>query len=147
MQPHLVRASHKRNTRKRVGRGNGSGSGTYSGRGRKGQNSRSGGGVRPGFEGGQNPLIKGLPHLRGFNNIFRVENQIVNLDGLNRLPAEVVEINPGVLAELGLIDNLNKPIKILGRGEITRILKFNSVKVSESARIKIESLGGSVNEG
>ena len=147
MQVHLVRASHKRNTRKRVGRGNGSGRGTYSGRGRKGQLSRSGGGVRPGFEGGQNPLIKGLPHLRGFKNMFRVENQIVNLDGLTRLPAEVVEINPNVLAEFGLIDTIDKPTKILGRGEITRTVKFNSVKVSQAARAKIESLGGSVNEG
>jgi ribosomal protein L15 len=79
--------------------------------------------------------------------MFRVENQIVNLDGLVRLPSEVVEINPGVLAEFGLIDAINKPTKILGRGEISRPLKFNLVKVSQNAKAKIESLGGSVNEG
>ena len=89
MQAHTVRSAHPRPQRKRVGRGDGSGKGTYSGRGMKGQKARSGGGVRPGFEGGQNPQIKGLPMLRGFKNPFRVEYQVVNVGRLASLPDDV----------------------------------------------------------
>ena len=146
MQAHLVRALHKQRDRKRVGRGNGSGRGTYTGRGRKGQNSRSGGGVRPGFEGGQNPLIKGLPHLRGFNNIFRTEYQVVNLDGLDRLPQEVSEVTPQVLQQHGLVRSTGKPVKVLGRGELRRPLQVQATRFSQSARAKIEAVGGKVQE-
>ena len=142
MQVHLVRPLHKRRHRKRVGRGNGSGRGTYSTRGRKGQNSRSGGGVRPGFEGGQNPLIKGLPRLRGFTHIFRVEYQIVNLDGLSRLPEAVSEVTPQVMVQHGLAHTAGKPIKVLGRGELNRPLQVQATKFSQSARAKIEAAGG-----
>ena len=84
MQVHNVRSAQNRTKRKRVGRGDAS-RGTYSGKGMKGQKARSGGGVRPGFEGGQNPMIKGLPRLRGFKNPFRTEYQVVNVDRLNAL--------------------------------------------------------------
>ena len=86
--------------RKRVGRGDGSGRGTYSGRGIKGQNSRSGGGVRPGFEGGQLPITKALPTLRGFTNIFRKEYSVVNIDRLARFPANT-EVTPGQMMDAG----------------------------------------------
>ncbi len=99
MQVHNVRSAQTRTKRKRVGRGDAS-RGTYSGKGMKGQKARSGGGVRPGFEGGQNPMIKGLPRLRGFKNRFRVEYQVVNVDRLNALPEEINEISPSVLESL-----------------------------------------------
>lgn len=142
MQPHLVRPIHRKKTRKRVGRGNGSGSGTYSGRGMKGQKARSGGGVRPGFEGGQNPLIKGLPMLRGFNNIFRKEYQVVNLDDLARLPEAVTEVNPEVLAQHGFIRTGKRPVKILGGVEFSRKFQFVGLRYSQTARAKIEAAGG-----
>ena len=143
MQVHNVRPVHQRKDRKRVGRGNGSGSGTYSGRGRKGQKARAGGGVRPGFEGGQNPLIKGLPMMRGFHNPFRVEYQAVNLDRLNALPESVIEVNPTVLARLRLVRHADKPVKILGQGEIEKALSVTAHKFSKSAQAKIEAAGGS----
>ena len=147
MQVHNVRPVHARKDRKRVGRGNGSGSGTYSGRGMKGQKARSGGGVRPGFEGGQNPLIKGLPMLRGFHNPFRVEYQVVNLARLNALPESVTEVNPADLARLRLVRHADKPVKVLGRGELGRAMSVTATKFSESARAKIEAAGGTVQEG
>jgi large subunit ribosomal protein L15 len=147
MQVHEVRPVYKRKGRKRVGRGNGSGHGTYSGRGIKGQKARSGGGVRPGFEGGQNPQIKGLPSLRGFTNQFRVEYQVVNLDGLNKLPEGVTEVTPTFLEQQGLVRHANKPVKVLGGGELSRALQVKATKFSSSARAKIEAAGGTVQEG
>jgi large subunit ribosomal protein L15 len=147
MQAHDIRPTQPKKSRKRVGRGNGSGHGTYSGRGIKGQKARSGGGVRPGFEGGQNPLIKGLPALRGFTNPFRVEYQVVNLDGLSKLPEGVSEVTPALLEQHGLVRHANKPIKVLGGGELTRALQVKAVKFSASARAKIEASGGSAQEG
>ena len=91
--------------RKRIGRGDGSGHGSYSGRGMKGQNSRSGGGVRPGFEGGQLPLTKALPSMRGFTNIFRTEYAVVNLDRLTRFPANT-EVTPAQMLQVGIIKDL-----------------------------------------
>ncbi len=146
MQVHNVRATHPRKNRKRVGRGNGSGSGTYSGRGNKGQKSRSGGGVRPGFEGGQNPQIKGLPMLRGFHNPFRVEYQAVNLDSLQRLPDGVTDVTPELLASHRLVRHADKPIKILAQGDVSRALKVSGTKFSSAAKAKIEAAGGSVQE-
>src|SRR4030043_462681 len=118
MQQHNLKppAGAKRN-RKRVGRGDGSGHGSYSGRGCKGQKSRSGGGVRLGFEGGQLPLIKKLPKRRGFTNIFRVEYNIVNVGELNLFQSES-EIGPKELFEVGLIKSPALPTKILGDGDI-----------------------------
>ena len=147
MQAHEVRSAHPRQERKRVGRGNGSGSGTYSGRGNKGQKARSGGGVRPGFEGGQNPQIKGLPMMRGFKNPFRVEYQVVNVAKLQELPDGVAEVTPTVLASLRLVRHADKPIKVLGHGEISRALQVAAIKCSGSAKAKIEAAGGSVREG
>ncbi|MBL76595.1 MAG: 50S ribosomal protein L15 [Chloroflexi bacterium] len=143
MQVHNVRSAQTRTKRKRVGRGDAS-RGTYSGKGMKGQKARSGGGVRPGFEGGQNPMIKGLPRLRGFKNRFRVEYQVVNVDRLNALPEEINEISPSVLESLRVVRHADKPIKILGFGEITRPISISAIKVSATAKVKIESAGGSV---
>ncbi len=146
MQPHQVRPLHNRQSRKRIGRGGGSGTGTYAGRGLKGQKSRAGGGVRPGFEGGQNPQIKGLPMLRGFKNRFRIEYQVVNLDRLSGLPANVTEVTPALLEQHGLVRSASKPIKLLGQGEPDRPLQVQAVKLSKAARSKIEAAGGRVEE-
>ena len=131
--------------RKRIGRGDGSGHGSYSGRGMKGQNSRSGGGVRPGFEGGQNPITKALPKLRGFTNIFRKEFSVVNLDRLGKFPADS-EVNPTLMVEAGLVKNLRRPVKVLGRGEVDIPLQVEAHSFSEAARRKIEAAGGKVTE-
>ena len=145
MQVHTVRSAYARPNRKRVGRGDGS-RGTYSGRGLKGQKARSGGGVHPGFEGGQNPLIKGLPHLRGFKNPFRVEYQVVNLERLASLPEDVADVTPAVLLAHGMVRRGSKPVKVLGDGDLARSLTLSGVKVSSSAKTKIEAAGGSVQE-
>lgn len=146
MQANEVRATHPRQDRKRVGRGNGS-KGTYSGKGMKGQKARSGGGVRVGFEGGQNPQIKGLPMMRGFHNPFRVEYQVVNLARLQELPSEITEVTPALLASLRVVRHADKPIKVLGQGDISRSLQVKATKFSGSAQAKIEAAGGSVLEG
>lgn len=132
-----------RHRRKIVGRGVGSGHGTYACRGLKGQKARSGGGVHPLFEGGQNPLVKRLPYKRGFNNIFRTEYAIVNLDRLNVF-AEGSEVTPQDMVSRGIIKNLRKPVKVLGQGELSHRLVVRAHKFSRSAREKIESLGGTV---
>jgi len=131
--------------RKRVGRGDSSGHGSFSGRGMKGQNSRSGGGVRPGFEGGQQPLITRLDKLPGFTNIFRKEFTVINLDRLAKFPANS-EVTPQVLLESGAVRDLRKPVKVLGRGEIDRPLVVEAHRFSGSARRKIEEAGGTVRE-
>ena len=130
--------------RKRVGRGTGSGKGRTSGRGQKGQNARTGGGVRPNFEGGQLPLTKRLPKLRGFNNKFKVEYVPVNLDELDRLFDGQSEINAETLAGVGLVGNANDPVVVLGRGEVSKALNVKVQRISATARQKIEAAGGSV---
>ena len=146
MQQHDIRAPKgAKRAGKRVGRGDGSGHGSFSGRGLKGQKSRSGGGVRPGFEGGQLPLAKALPMIRGFTNIFRKEYNVVNLDRLARFPANS-EVTPQLLVEAGVVKNLKKPVKVLGRGELEIPLVVEAHKFSGSARSKIEAAGGSVRE-
>ena len=130
--------------RKRVGRGTGSGKGKTSGRGQKGQNSRTGGGVRPNFEGGQLPLTKRLPKLRGFNNRFKVEYVPVNLDELDRLFDGQAEVNPEALAGAGLVGNAKDPVVVLARGEVSKPLNVKVQRISASARQKIEAAGGSV---
>ena len=142
MRPHELRPDTPGKTRTRVGRGDGSGRGTYSGRGLKGQKSRSGGGVRPGFEGGQNPQMKGLPTLRGFKNPFRVEYQAVNLSALSRISPEILEISPEVLLNHGLIRKTSKPVKTLGGGEINHPFEVRASKFTKSAQSKIEAAGG-----
>ena len=146
MQQHTLRPSKgAARPRKRVGRGDGSGHGSYSGRGVKGQNSRSGGGVRLGFEGGQLPLIKKLPSMRGFTNIFRTEYQVVNVGSLADLPAGS-DVTLARLAEMSLIKAGKGRVKLLGRGEIDVALSVEAHAFSQSARGKIEAAGGSARE-
>ena len=146
MQQHLLRPPKgARRNRKIVGRGNGSGHGNYSGRGLKGQKSRSGGGVRLSFQGGQLPLVKSLPKMRGFTNIFRKEYSVVNLDRLATFPAQS-EITPQSLVEAGVLKNVKKPVKVLGRGELEVSLVVEAHRFSRTAREKIEAAGGSVRE-
>ncbi len=130
--------------RKRVGRGTGSGKGRTSGRGQKGQNARTGGGVRPNFEGGQLPLTKRLPKLRGFNNRFKVEYVPVNLDELDRLFEGGSEVSPEALAGVGLVGNANDPVVVLARGDVSKALTVKVQRISAAARQKIEAAGGSV---
>ncbi|MEO8504454.1 MAG: 50S ribosomal protein L15 [Acidobacteriota bacterium] len=128
-------------SRKRVGRGPGSGLGKTAGRGHKGQGSRSGSRMVPGFEGGQMPLVRRVPK-RGFTNIFRVEYVVVNLDQLGGLGAEVT---PELLREKGIVGG-RKPIKVLGDGELKKAIKVVAHKFSKSARAKIEAAGGRCEE-
>ncbi|MBJ27624.1 MAG: 50S ribosomal protein L15 [Chloroflexi bacterium] len=144
MRLHDLKPNNPGKTKTRVGRGDGSGRGTYSGRGLKGQKARSGGGVRPGFEGGQNPQMKGLPMLRGFKNPFRTVYQTVNLGSLAIIPDDVSEVSPDVLFHHGLIRKINKPVKILGTGALNRSLQIKATKFTEAARAKIEAAGGKV---
>ena len=125
--------------RKVVGRGPGSGHGKTSCRGHKGQNSRAGGGVRPGFEGGQMPLARRLPKY-GFTNIFRKEYDIVNLADLERVAAEG-EVTVETLVEKGVVRGKRK-LKILGNGDVTKALTVKASKFSKTAAEKIEKAGG-----
>ena len=127
---------------KRLGRGVGSGLGKTSGRGHKGAKARSGGGKRPGFEGGQMPLTRRLPK-RGFTNIYRKEYAIVNVSALNALEEGTV-VTPELLREKGLIGSLQDGVKILGGGELTTKLTVAVDKVTASAKEKIEAVGGKV---
>jgi large subunit ribosomal protein L15 len=141
MKLHELKASEgSRKTRNRVGRGMSSGNGKTSGRGHKGQKARSGGGVRPGFEGGQMPLFQRLPK-RGFTNIHRKEYAIVNLDVLNRFE-DGTEITPELLLEEGVVSKLKTGIKVLGKGAIERKLTVKAHKFSASAKEAIEAAGG-----
>jgi len=134
-----------RHKRKRVGRGDGSGHGTYSGRGLKGQKARSGKGVRAAFEGGQTPLVKRLPHRRGFTNPFRVEYSAVNVGQLERFE-EGTEVTPELLRRVGIIKSLRQPVKVLGDGQVSKALMVRVHKFSTVAKEKIEAAGGSVEE-
>ncbi len=127
---------------KRVGRGTGSGHGKTSTRGHKGQKSRSGGGVRPGFEGGQMPLQRRLPK-RGFTNIFKKEYSILNVKDLNSF-ADGTEVTPDLLQEAGLIKSIRDGVKILGDGNLERNLSVKAHKISKQAEEKIKARGGRV---
>ena len=142
-QHHLRPPKGAKRHRKRIGRGDGSGNGSFAGKGMKGQKSRSGGGVRLGFEGGQLPLIKKLPKMRGFTNIFRKEYSIVNLRQLAGFPAKS-SVTPQALAENGVVKSAKDSIKVLGTGELDVPLEVAAHKFSRSAREKIEAAGGSV---
>ena len=131
--------------RKRVGRGDGSGHGTYSGRGCKGQKSRSGNKVRPGFEGGQMPLIKRLPEKRGFTNIFKTQYSTVNIGQLSVFESGS-EVTPEKLVALGIVKSLKRPIKILAVGEMAHPLVIKANKFSAAAKAKIEAAGGKAEE-
>ena len=128
-------------TPKRKGRGPGSGLGKTAGRGHKGQRARKSGNVRPGFEGGQMPLIRRVPK-RGFTNPFRVASQVVNLRDLTKLAG--IDVNPAVLVEAGLVTRADRPVKILGMGDAGRAYAVTGCLCSASARQKIEQAGGKV---
>jgi large subunit ribosomal protein L15 len=134
------KGSHRGRIRK--GRGPGSGIGKTSGRGGKGQTARSGGSTRPGFEGGQMPLIRRIPK-RGFTNPFKQEAQVVNVRHLGLL-AEGVEVTPETLFGAGLVRRPTQPIKLLGMGEVQRKFLVKGVSVSASAKSKIEQAGGTI---
>ena len=129
--------------RKRVGRGTGSGLGKTSGKGHKGQNARSGGGVRVGFEGGQLPLFRRLPK-RGFSNAkFKIRYAVINLSDLDKF-AEGTKVTPELLKEMGVIKNSLNGIKVLGNGKLTKKLTVKANKFSETAKKEIEALGGTI---
>jgi len=136
----LQPAEGSRQTRKRIGRGIGSGTGKTAGKGHKGQNARSGGGVRLGFEGGQNPLYRRLPK-RGFTNISRKEYAIVSLDALNRFEEGTV-VTPELLKETGVVSALRDGVKVLANGELTVKLTVKAHKFSGAAAEKIAQVGG-----
>ena len=139
----LVNVKGAVHRKKRVGCGEGGGHGKTSGAGGKGQKGRSGSSIRPGFEGGQMPLYRKLPH-RGFNNYeFRTSYAIVNVGDLAALDAKLTEVNAEVLAAAGLIRPGVKLLKILGDGEISRALKVTAQKFTGSAKAKLEKAGGS----
>ena len=138
----LKPAEGSRQERNRVGRGPGSGNGKTSGRGQKGQKSRSGGGVRLGFEGGQTPLFMRLPK-RGFTNVNRKEYAVVNLDILNRFE-DGTEVTPLTLVEAGIVKDEKSGIKVLGNGELTKKLTVKAAKFSKTAEEAIVANGGSV---
>lgn len=124
----------------RKGRGTGSGLGKTAGRGHKGQNARSGGGTRPGFEGGQMPLMRRLPK-RGFTNIFATVYSVVNLRDLEVFEEDTI-VTPKLLMRAGIVRKANDGIKILGDGRLTKKLTIQAHKFSKSAQEKIEALGG-----
>ncbi len=135
-------APGSKTTRKRIGRGIGSGLGKTSGKGHKGQNARSGGGVRPGFEGGQMPLFRRIPK-RGFKNINSKTYTEVTLSTLENLDNGTV-VTAESLYELGLIKKLNDGIVILGNGELTKKLDVKAARVTKTAAEKIKAVGGKV---
>lgn len=126
-----------------IGRGDGSGIGSYSGKGVKGQTSRSGGNIKPGFEGGQTPLIRRLPKLKGFKNPNRTPFQVVNVTKLNAFEDGAI-VDLVALYDIGFISKKNMPIKLLGDGEVTKKLTVKVDAVSNSAKEKIEKAGGSL---
>ena len=136
----LKPAEGSRKVRNRVGRGTSSGNGKTSGRGQKGQKARSGGGIRPGFEGGQTPLFRRLPK-RGFTNINAKEYALVNLDQLNVFE-DGTEVTPAVLKEAGIVRAEKSGVKVLGNGELTKKLTVKAAKFSKSAVAAIEAAGG-----
>ena len=135
-----------RRARKRVGRGDAAGGGSYAGRGLKGQKSRSGPGLRPGFEGGQMPLIKGLPMKRGFNNRYKTYYALVDLDTLQERFEANTQVTPELLHQLGIVRRTRLPVKVVGDGELQQPLAVAAHKFTASARAKIEAAGGTVTE-
>ena len=138
----IAPAEGSRREKVRLGRGIGSGMGKTSGRGHKGQNARSGGGVRPGFEGGQKTLYQRLPK-RGFTNIFRTEYAEINVGDLNRFDSGTV-VTPALLIESGLLKKLQAGVKLLGTGELAKPLTVQVNKASQSAIDKVTAAGGKV---
>ena len=146
MEHEIASPAGARRSRKRVGRGDAAGGGSYAGRGMKGQKSRSGPGLRPGFEGGQMPLIKGLPMKRGFNNRYKTHYALVNLDTLRERFEADDRVTPETLRALGIIRRVRRPVKVVGDGDLSHPLRVAAHKFTASARAKIEAAGGSVEE-
>lgn len=147
MKLHNLRpAKRAKKKRKRVGRGIAAGQGKTAGRGTKGQNARSGGGVRPYFEGGQLPLVRKLPFARGvgFSNPWKVEYKPVNLGRLLNYFEDGAVVSPETLAEVGIIKSAGELVAILGEGELDRAYSVRAHRISASARQKIEAAGGTV---
>ena len=141
MKLHELRAAEgSTKARKRKGRGTATGQGKTAGRGMNGQNSRSGGGVRLGFEGGQMPLYRRLPK-RGFTNIWGTEYTIINVDDLNRFDADTV-VTPELLVEAGIVKKVMDGIKVLGNGKLDKKIEVKAHKFSKTAIEKIEAAGG-----
>ena len=138
----LSPARGSRKAPKRLGRGVGSGRGKTAGRGSKGHNSRSGGGVRPGYEGGQMPLHRRLPK-RGFTNIFRKKILVINIKDLNKFESGSL-VDEAALVQSGIVKGRRDGIKLLGQGEIDYPLTIKVNQVSSGARAKIEAAGGKV---
>lgn len=141
MKLHDMSQAETRMSKNRIGRGPASGNGKTSGRGQKGQKSRSGGGVRLGFEGGQTPFARRLPK-RGFTNFNRKEYAIVNVETLNRFE-DGTEVSIALLIEEGICKKELSGLKVLGNGELTKKLTVKAVKFSQSAKEAIEKAGGS----
>ena len=141
MKLHELRAAEgSSRNRKRRGRGHATGQGTTGGRGMNGQKSRSGGGVRLGFEGGQMPLYRRLPK-RGFTNIWGTEYAVINVEDLNRFD-EGTTVTPALLKEQGIVKDQKDGIKVLGNGEISKNITVQANKFSKTATEKIEAAGG-----
>jgi len=138
----LKPAAGSRKSPKRVGRGTGSGLGRNAGKGEKGQKARSGGGVRPGFEGGQMPLYRRLPK-RGFTNIFAKEYAEINIERLN-IFEDGTQITPELLLEKGIVKKAKDGVKVLGNGELQKKLTVKAAKFTKAAAEKIEAAGGKV---
>ena len=146
MMDHLLAPSKgARKNRKRIGRGDAAGQGSTAGRGNKGQKSRSGGGPPVWFEGGQLPLIKGLPMKRGFHNRFKTYYSLIKVETLENFDAGE-RITPELLLEKGYLRNLNLPVKIVGDGEISKPVTVVAAKFTQSARAKIEAAKGTAEE-
>lgn len=145
MEHQVAPTKGARKNRKRVGRGNAAGQGNTAGRGNKGQKSRSGGGPPVWFEGGQLPLIKGLPMKRGFHNRFKTYYSLIKVETLQSFD-EGERITPELLMERGYLKNLNQPVKIVGDGEISKAVTVVATKFTQSARQKIEAAKGTAEE-
>ena len=145
MEHQITPSKGARKRKKRVGRGDAAGQGSTAGRGMKGQKSRSGGSPRPGFEGGQNPLIKGLPMKRGFYNPFKTYYSLVSLDQLIDFE-DGARITPEDLLDRQILRNLKNPVKIVGDGELTKSVTVVAHKFTRSARERIEAVDGRVEE-
>lgn len=146
MQHQVAPPKGARRSRKRIGRGDAAGQGSTAGRGMKGQKSRSGRGPRVGFEGGQLPIIKGLPMRRGFNNIFKTHYSLVKLETLEDTFNHGDTVTPQTLVERGCVRNLNQPVKIVGGGELTKALTVVADKFTRTAREAIAAANGSAEE-
>ena len=145
MEHQVAPTKGARKNRKRVGRGDAAGQGSTAGRGNKGQKSRSGGGPPVWFEGGQLPLIKGLPMKRGFHNRFKTYYSLIKIETLESFD-EGERITPELLLEKGYLRNLNQPVKIVGDGEISKALTVVAAKFTQSAKQKIEAAKGTAEE-